>query len=213
MNPTEVKEHIFHLTFSDRRHMSSTFLRFQEFYENPEFRGRVFSREEFINWYTGEQGSFTYFDEWEGHNVPSEIFIPFYDGKFDPLTDEEKALLDLFRHKAHPFYVIATFGEGNALDHEIAHGFRTVRPSYRAETDSLLQQFDTSVLESYLAFRKCYHPDIWDDEKQAFLATGLSRLNDFGFDTAPLLEAHAAFRAIFAAHQNHFSEADYLRSL
>jgi hypothetical protein len=212
MHCTEIREHIFHLQFSDQRSMSSTFLRFQEFYENPEFRGKIFSREEFTTWYTREQGTFTYLDEWEGHNIPSETLIPFYEGQFDPLSEEERQLLQLFKGKSHPFYIIASFGNDTATDdHELAHGFYTVRQSYKAEVSALLGQYDTSVLEQYLAFRKCYHRAVWEDEKQAFLATDLSSLTQRGFAVESLALAHDAFKHIFQRHKAYFAEADMFR--
>ena len=41
--------------------LASAFLRFQEHYESPKFRGEIFSLEEFMDWYAVEVGNFTYY--------------------------------------------------------------------------------------------------------------------------------------------------------
>ncbi|MEK7106247.1 MAG: ABC transporter ATP-binding protein, partial [Patescibacteria group bacterium] len=57
--------------------LASTFLRFQEHYESPKFRGQFFSLEEFMDWYAEEYGNFTYYKDWTGFNIPSYILKSF----------------------------------------------------------------------------------------------------------------------------------------
>ena len=120
------------LVFDSSEELASVFLRFQEYYESPEFRGKVFSLEDFKGWYTKNSpsgmktGEFKYYSDWNGFNVPSSILESFRDGSFDPLSKEERKFLDMFRDEKEPFYVIGVLKGGDGFDdsmrHEIAHG-------------------------------------------------------------------------------------------
>ena len=92
--------HIHLLSFDTQHDLTSTFLRFQEHYESPRFKGEVFTLDEFQDWYIKnspngiETGKFTYHTDWNGFNIPSHILKPFYEGKFDPLSFDEQAILE-----------------------------------------------------------------------------------------------------------------------
>ena len=95
MKLEELIENIYHVSFPTRKEAASTFLRFQEHYESPQFRGKIFSLDEFKEWYTANsekgkaKGKFTYYDDWGGFNIPSYILEPFYKGLFNPLSEKE----------------------------------------------------------------------------------------------------------------------------
>src|SRR3990167_8171616 len=108
----EIIKNIFHLNVDTQEELTTTFLRFQEHYESPEFKGKIFTLEEFKKWYilnspNGKKtGRFTYYEDWAGFNIPSEVLEPFYEGKFNPLADYEQKFLDLFKEKRDgKFYV------------------------------------------------------------------------------------------------------------
>ena len=86
----KVADGIYLLRFKTQYELTSTFLRVQEHYESPQFHGRIFTLEQYMDWYVARYGSFSYYQDWSGFNVPSTAFQPFYDGKFDPLTEKEK---------------------------------------------------------------------------------------------------------------------------
>ena len=90
-----VKHRIYLIQAATGYQLASTFLRFQEHYGSPRFRGRRFTLEEYMDWYAAEYGGFTYFDDWEGFNIPSWVLSPFRNGEFDPLLRKEKKLLDV----------------------------------------------------------------------------------------------------------------------
>jgi len=151
----EPLERIFHLRFDEMNEMAEAFLRFQEHYESPEFKGKIFTLDEYKEWYmenspdAKEAGEFTYYDDWGGFNIPSEILEPFYDGKFDPLSDKERMLLDVFlEHRGKLFYIIATGKsekEGkdeSSLKHELAHGLFYVHRQYRSEAPPIIAPID-----------------------------------------------------------------------
>lgn len=98
----EILHNVYQVHFDKQSQLASTFLRFQEFYESPKFRGRTFTRAEFEEYYTQEHGSFSYLEDWAGFNLPSDVLHPFLNGDFDPLSDEEVSLLQYFRQKFSP---------------------------------------------------------------------------------------------------------------
>jgi len=91
------------LIFPTQRDVTLTLLRFQEHYESPKFRGKIFSLEEFKRWYVANSpngiktGEFTYYTDWNGFNIPSYVLQPFRDGKFNPLSEQERKFLDIFK--------------------------------------------------------------------------------------------------------------------
>jgi hypothetical protein len=47
----EIAENVFFLVFEKKSELTKTFLRFQENYESPKFRNKVFSLREYKSWY------------------------------------------------------------------------------------------------------------------------------------------------------------------
>ena len=132
---TEVIKNIFVLEFDNQVDLASTFIRFQEHYESPEFKGRFFSLDEYKEWYTKMKGDFTYYTDWGGFNIPSYVLVPFYEGKFNPLTVSENQILELFKENEGSFYIIGLYSKNEnlklSLDHEIAHGLFYTEPEYK----------------------------------------------------------------------------------
>ncbi len=130
MTRSRIGDRIFLVRFETQYALASSFLRFQEHYESSRFRNRVFSLEQFMDWYAARSGAFTYYEDWSGFNVPSTAFAPFYQGRFDPLLEKEKRLLRLFERESTPFYVIGIAAD-QSLTHELAHALFFTRPAYR----------------------------------------------------------------------------------
>jgi len=174
-------ERIHLVTFDSQREVASTFLRFQEHYESPEFRGKVFSLGEYKKWYIENSpmgkktGEFTYCYDWAGFNVPSYVFISFRKGDFDPLSRKEKKLLNILEDKPEPFYVIGSFrgiGYKGVVKHELAHGLFYTDEEYREEIMNVLKKFDLSKVKDNLRALASYHEDVLDDECHAYCAGG-----------------------------------------
>jgi hypothetical protein len=147
-----------------------SFLRFQEHYESPEFRGRFFSLNEYKTWYSKKYGSFSYVDDWSGFNIPSYIFKPFIDGNFGELSLLERKLLESFKDVSHPYYVIGTNDDGATLDHEICHALFYVDDLYCKSVTALIEANSDGLS---LLFDKIlslgYHKAVLIDEANAYL--------------------------------------------
>ena len=192
-----VADGIFLVRFKTQYALASTFLRIQEHYESSRFRGRVFTLEDYMDWYAATFGAFTYFEDWSGFNVPSTALTPFYQGKFDPLLRKEQCLLRLFRMERSPFYVIGATS-GTDLTHEIAHALFFTRPSYRTAVLAAMREYDTRALEKDLAGRG-YHRLVLTDEAHAYLVSSgalpggpASRLAPLRRTLRRILRAHTA---------------------
>jgi hypothetical protein len=171
----EVLERVFLVEAARQYDLAATFLRFQEHYESPRFRRRVFTLEQFMDWSVGERGDFTYYRDWSGFNVPSWVLEPFRAGHFDPLLDKERRLLDLFRGERDPFYVIGVVGDGARVDratleHELAHGLYATCDAYRRDVRACLRGQDTRALERELRSLG-YCRQVVPDEVHAYILT------------------------------------------
>ena len=189
---TKIADGIFRLRFDTQYALASSFLRIQEHYESNRFRKRVFTLEEYMDWYAATFGAFTYYDDWSGFNVPSSAFAPFYAGQFDPLLRKEQRLLRLFRNEREPFYVIGIASEAD-LKHEIAHALFHTRPDYRKAVLAAMRPYDTSALERRLASMG-YHRQVLTDEVHAYLVAPGGSLGAALKRLAPL---QRKLRAIF----------------
>lgn len=170
---TDIAGRIFCIRLPTNHLLASTFLRFQEHYESAEFRGRVFTWEEFMDWYAHEYGEFTYLSDWCGFNLPDTAFDAFRRGDFDPLTRKERLLLDAVADCERPFYVIGVVsGESDVLVHEFAHALFYLDETYRGQVRDTLSRYDLSAASRHLLKTEGYGANVLDDELNAYLLTG-----------------------------------------
>jgi hypothetical protein len=161
---------IYHMHFRSQALLAYSFLRFQEYYESPFYKGKIFSIDEFIDWYKKEYQKtvFEYHKDWSGFNIPSYVLEPFKKGLFKDLNALEKSFLNVVsKVEESDFYIIGTYAEDNAEKHEIAHGLYHCFPEYKAEMDEILLDYDLSEFYDYLGDTG-YHPDVFKDDVQAY---------------------------------------------
>ncbi len=212
----KLTQNIYHLIFPSQWQLAKTLLRFQEHFESPKFRGKIFSLDEFKRWYIANSplgkktGKFTYCRDWDGFNIPSKILLPFYKGRFDPLSIEEQSLLRLFKNKRKGrFYIVATSKNSSQhlLNHEIAHGLYYTNPAYKREVTRILNKIDKKVekkIIDYLAkYGGGYHPSVWADEIHAHIVANLSYLKKQGVDAYELLKINKELNDVFNKYFKH----------
>lgn len=148
-----------------------TFMRFQEHYEspNPDFKSKIFTQGQLKRWYSETYGSNSYHSHWVGFNFPSSVLTPFKDGLFDPLTSEEKRLLDLFKYRQDKFYIIGA-QNNNVLRHELSHALYASNPKYKEAIDKFVIRNKNKLKKTiqYLS-DKGYCKDVINDELQAYI--------------------------------------------
>lgn len=178
----EIKPRIFLLDFKNKFDCNMLFLRYQEFYESPKFKGKAFSIIEFMRWYTKAKNinSFTYVDDWSGFNIPGEVikkclnsgFIDhnFYDTEMSNIYNQI-----LSKYSDGKFYLIGCFNSDTfTIKHEIAHGFYYLIPEYKKEAKKLVRSLNKDVKQSIYFYLKSigYCKSVYIDECQAYLSAG-----------------------------------------
>ena len=196
MKVREVVNRIFLVTCRTSRAVADIFVRFQEYYESPKFRGKIFTSREFLKWYR-KTFETEYHDGFEGFNIPSSVLTPFYNGLFDPLNKKEKAFLRAFRRKKMRFYIIgAAEDDHTTLTHEIAHGLFFTNLTYRNEVILALGHSNLSRLYEFFKVEG-YHPDVWVDEAHAYIVNDLPYLESRGVKVRGLHHTNEILSALF----------------
>ena len=149
--------------------LGNTFMRFQEYYESPKFKGQIFTVGQVRSWYSSTYGADTYHHDWSGYNFPSLVLKPFRDGLFDPLTNEEQALLNLFRYRHDSFYIIGAQTD-DVLRHELSHALYGYSVKYKISIDQLVKKYqkDLKPVIKYI-LDKGYDKSVINDELQAYI--------------------------------------------
>ncbi|MGE0076343.1 MAG: hypothetical protein AB7S48_00635 [Bacteroidales bacterium] len=177
----KITDKILLLIFENQQAITSTFLRFQEHYESPEFRGKVFTLNEFKEWYSSLKGEFSYYTDWNGFNIPSYVLKPFYEGQFNPLSEKEKMLLDLLKNFKDKFYVIGIHKNiksvSDLLAHEVAHGLFYTDRDYHNSVTKILSEFNLNDIKTELTSKGGYHEEVLDDEVHAYSLDSINELN------------------------------------
>jgi hypothetical protein len=181
MEKVEILDGVFLVVFDSQLEITSTFLRFQEYYESPKFRGKIFSLNDFKKWYSEMKGVFSYYTDWNGFNIPSEILQPFYEGKFDPLSQKEKDFLELFKNERGKFYIIGVHKSISdlkaLLQHEIAHGLFYTNENYKKNVLKILNKFDVNEIKKELKGSDGYHDEVLDDEAHAYALDSVKKMD------------------------------------
>ncbi len=176
----QIANKVFLLVFENQFDITSTFLRFQEFYESPKFRGKVFTLEEFKKWYTSLKGTFSYYTDWNGFNIPSHILQSFYSGDFDPLSDKEKKFLELFKEEKEKFYIIGVHRNikdiSKLLNHEVAHGLFYTDAKYHKRVLEIISKFDVGEVKNELRAKGGYSEEVLVDEVHAYALDSVQSL-------------------------------------
>ncbi len=170
---------IFLVTSTDNVRLAMSFLRFQEFYESPQFKGKIFTLAEYKKWYKKEHGGkFSYCTDWTAFNIPAAVLIPFRAGKFRPLSEEELTFLNLMSDVNDPAYIIGVNPDDRIavvdMRHELVHALMHID---KKRSDILIEFFLS--LRSHTRLFKIitemgYHGNVIIDEAIAYLLTGFS---------------------------------------
>lgn len=177
---------IYLVTSKSQHRLAMTFVRFQEHFESPEFAGKVFTLEEFADWYASQHDDFfSYSDDWSGFNIPSWVLEKFRVGMFDPLSLKEKRFLQRTNFIGDPAYFIGmNVAKGikiGTLRHEMVHALEYVRPDFGEDMrNNLCVSRDIGPFAQVLGrlLRKLremgYGESVLESEAVAYLITGLA---------------------------------------
>lgn len=216
MQVKEIYKGLYLFTFPNQFELTSHFFRLQEFYESPikKIKRKYFSYEDAISlyaYYDKENPKFTYFSDWSGFNVPGHIVDKFVNTFTDKMTDKELTITstDLIDTKKK-YYIIGVYekDEGDALEHEIAHGLYYLNRKYKREMGkayrALPERIRKHIKKELLKIGYCY--SVVQDETHAYLATGARRGMLMPWDYILNWKQIRAFRKIF---KKYISKVNY----
>lgn len=187
MKVRRLQNNIFAIVIPDAYRRSMVFLRVQEYSDSskPKFRGHSFDILDFIDWYTMENGDFSYANDWEGFNVPYQIAIECYRKLPDKwVTKYDMEFLDCLRQISEQLnsltkkaYIIGVDSlSSRTFRHEMSHAMYYMDPDYRSKTKTLLDQIQPKI---YNRLRRNllnmgYTDTVIETEIQAYLKTDWS---------------------------------------
>ncbi len=182
MKIEKLHKYIYHIKFKTQEELCKTMLRFSEFRECPNFAGKIFTLGQYRAWYAEKNGSFSYYSDWSGFNIPCYVLDKFRSGLFDPLSLEEQILLEAIPAQMHKFYVIATYEQDkddkNTIEHEVYHAMYYISKEYRVAVDTLLVSKHSQLKQVYDKIRDLgYSEGVFADEAQAYIGASFDWLN------------------------------------
>lgn len=166
------------VTFPTQKELVLTMCRVQEFYEahDSRLRGKNFTWAEFLDVFTSDDGTFTYFLDWAGFNIPGDVFNA-WSVRAVGVSDREVELIDgvlSMKQQSAAFYIIGMLEEDTGvLDHEVAHARFYLDPLYNAKMQKLNDDLEPAIrkLMVWELLNMGYSPNVVEDELQAYLAT------------------------------------------
>ena len=190
----ELYPNIYAVEADTTQQLAKLFVRFQEYYESPHFKGKVFTLKEFETWYKKftKKSKFTYYNDWSGFNIPGHIVDDFAT-HFSDLSKDEMWLLRKVMAKRIPkrisinggysardrFYIIGyQKGQKGTKLHELAHAKYHIDPSYAVSCVLELARIKKSTRNRIFAhFEKIgYNKSVFWDELQAYIIADKSYL-------------------------------------
>lgn len=198
MKIEEIRKNVWHFQYDTQYHLTSSFMRLQEYYESPfpALKGRFFKHEEYMDAYAEKNDNFTYYEDWSGFNVPGNVVLNFFDHFRYDFWVKEALLFDWiakvipqFKKGETGFYIIGTSKDDedndNCIKHELAHAYWYLYYGYELEMQSIINNkldiIRNGNSESYADIvsevleQKGYDYSVIKDEIQAYLSTSSRR--------------------------------------
>jgi hypothetical protein len=167
-----------------------TFCRLQEFYESPfeEIRGKNFRIFDFMRMYSKKNGDgcFTYANDWDGFNVPSDaIYSCYVKNKIKDLNEYDKIIQKIHNDicdkltddtNVRPkYYLIGTTGKDkSAMLHEVCHGMYNLNKIFKEKSNKIIDDIPNKIYNKMSKALKNigYSDKTLKDEINAYLSTG-----------------------------------------
>ena len=192
----EVKKNVFAVVVPDSYDRCMLFLRVQEYYENPKYKGKNFNIWEFVKYYS-RNNIFRYAEEWDGFNLPYRVAeecynnIIQYDTPYDAVMDE---ILGEINPKGEAYIIGVDSSNGETFDHELCHAEYYLNKEYKQVADKLIKSLPKelcAILKKNL-LRAGYHRSVINDEIQAYMLTNYFSVEFCGLQN--LHEYHLLFK-------------------
>jgi len=186
---SEIRRGVLLVEADTQYEISSMFLRPQEFYESPfdKIKDQHFLLENYMDLYAEKYGTFSYYSDWCGFNIPSHVLRRFFKVFSEDLNHKEIILRYLIQTvrpnfdgsldlKDDNFYLIGCCKEKKnkeTIKHETAHAYYYLHPKYSCKMVKLINDLSDDLFNrAENTLREMgYAGDFIYDELQAYLAT------------------------------------------
>jgi hypothetical protein len=163
--------------------------------------------------YAKEKGTFSYYTDWCGFNIPSESFKAFVELFQYSMSAKENLLVSSIRNLIPnlegKFYIIgASKGKFNkeTIGHETAHAFWYFDAGYQARMRQLIHELPTSFYDDafYSLTSLGYDQSVVEDEIQAYIATASRKkiLNVLGLKKYVRVRIPSTIRKFFKEYSS-----------
>lgn len=208
-----IRKNLIFIEADTQYEICSMFMRPQEFYESPfpDIKGRFFSVEHYMDTYVESKGRFSYFEDWIGFNIPSNVLEEFYQKFYFDLTRKEAFLFGMIKNLGfkEKYYVIGACKEKDikrTISHECAHAYYYLDLEYQIRVNELIGGFKHTEIFRKELLKRGYDEEHLDDEIQAYLATTDKKVLIKTFKNLPKdMKIPNSFRKIFQEKDIAFS--------
>ena len=166
------------LEFESRIELTLSMCRIQEFYESPfeNIKGNYFTMEEFIGAYYADGHKESYFDYWEGFNIPKTSLLQFFLEFNEHLTMREQKIHDVFMGGDFDYLIaVDVKSDPTTIDHELSHARYALDAEYYGNCKKIVSGISDDLYQRLLSdLLLGDYPDdneILDDEIHAYLKT------------------------------------------
>jgi hypothetical protein len=179
-------ENVYSVVYDTQYELTMSFVRLQEFYESPRFKGAYFTLEEYMDYWAENfgHGSFDYPVRWSGFNIPGKVLSNWIEIFEEGVLREKEILLinrlrKVFKRDKKSLdevYIIGAYkGKGcrSVINHEMAHAFYNLNAKYRRDMNKLIESCDSShvINAKSKLIDMGYCEDVILDEMQAYWST------------------------------------------
>lgn len=164
-----IKPKIAQVVFPSDLICSITCLRFVEYYESPEFKGKIFTLGDYLYWYAKTYDDIDYFEYFVAFNFPAAILTPFRNGLFNPLSKNEAWLVECLSKISDLDYVIASSENSNRVEHELLHALVYLFPDYEKMVLGIVKKFKPIEILQELRYLG-YSRFVMADEVNSYIA-------------------------------------------
>ena len=184
---------VLQIVFNSQIEQAVSMARMSEYFEsnNPAIKGNVFSWSDFLLAYLPikYEDNFSYFDYFEGFNIPSAVVNEFFTN-FD-LSCQEKQVQEKWCAKTYQ-YIITSYknADKTVLQHELAHAKYALDNTYKETVDKIIGMIPPLELSKMIASLSAigYIDDNFFDEIQAYIITSTHEELETTFPTVPITE-------------------------
>lgn len=164
---TQIKPRVYHAVFDDAYSLCMTILRIHEHSENPKFKNKSFTYEQYMDWYSKEHGKghFTFDKDYLGFSINSPSFRHFVKNfpKKEWTEKEKKYIEEAIRlvgkddfESQKRFCIINSFEKkkSSVFRHELAHAIYYVDSNYKHAADKFFKSLKSDFKKKVISIVK-----------------------------------------------------------